>query len=651
MKKKIIVIFLILFLLSAGVVSAIRIDIKQLEKIKTNTESNSNDDFSEYNKDSLLEGRNMITLINQLDSDLMTEYLEELTDIGPRSTCTKGCEEAAEYIYNKYDELGLDVRYHNWTNDAFSSKNIEATLKGSDESSDEIYIICGHYDSVPESVGADDNGCGTVSVLAAAKVLSQYKFKHDIRFVLFSGEEQGLYGSYHYAVDSAKNKDNIEAVLNIDMTGYASNIEDGGKVKVFENIRSKWISEKTVEISEKYQDYINLDVEVARIYFANSDHFRFWQNGYDSIFYYESNKNPDFHTPQDNMNTVNITYATRIAKLALATIADLSEISTPIKGKKHHVGGEGSGNYTKITHALKHSTNGDIIYVYPGTYNEKITINKSIDIISKEEQKTTITFNQPKPVIKIHADYCYISGFKIQNTCNTQRGPGIDLYSNYCTIIKNNISDNTGYGIGLISAKWNDLFYNHIENNTNGVMLWRVSPYNRLHNNKITNNRESGVTLSAKSDYTSIKHNKLSFNLYGIYTQVGGKDETVGNPTYTNVYNNNITNNRYGIYLNILSTKNEIIFNNINKNKVGIYIGEKCKNNKILRNNFIENDIHATFESVIFNIWLKNHWDNRTLNFGPKLIKGYLKSIPFIPKLVWFNIDLLPKRTPHEITL
>ena len=646
-----VIIILTILVLGACVTSAEKIDALRFqqnnEKVTHETEMRS----YEYDKTNLLYGRTMVNLIQQLDEQLMAMYLENLTAIGPRTTGTSGCDKAAEYLYNQFASMNLSVRYHMWEHDALSGKNVEATLNGTNKSTDEIYIICGHYDSVPECVGADDNGAGTVSVISIAKILSQYKFDHTIRFVLFSGEEQGLYGSYHYATDAAKNNDNIVAVLNIDMTGYASNIENGNKVRVYENMRSRWISEKTIEISKKYHNYINLDVKLKKIYAPLTDHFGFWQNGYDAVFYCESELNPDFHTPQDNMSTVNITYATKVAKLVLATLVDLSKISNPIIGKTLYVGGTGRGNYTKIMDAVENSTNGDIIYVYNGIYNEQITISKSIDLIGEDYQTTTVIYDKTVPVISIYADYCYVSGLNIKNICKTWCSPGINLYSDYCVIIGNNISDNKGYGIGLKDASCNDLFYNKIYNNTNGIILWSVSPYNRIHHNEIINNEISGITLSAKSDYTCLKYNLISNNLYGVYTQGGGKNETNGNPACTNIYNNILTNNDYGVYLNIFSTKNKIISNNITDNKVGVYLGPGCRNNKVIKNNFIGNKLHATFESVIFNIWLRNYWGNRTLKIGPKIIKGRLRNIPWKTEFIWYNIDLIPALKPFEISI
>ena len=158
-------------------------------------------------------------------------YLENLTAFGPRVTGTSECYAAGDYIYNEFESYGLEVRYDDWSYSGYTDRKIEGTLDGLDESSDEIYIICAHYDSVSGSPGADDDGSGTAAVLAAARVMSQYQFDHTIRFVAFSGEEQGLLGSHEYVEEAVANADNIIAALNADMIAYAITENDGNNIK------------------------------------------------------------------------------------------------------------------------------------------------------------------------------------------------------------------------------------------------------------------------------------------------------------------------------------------------------------------------------------------------------------------------------------
>ena len=215
-----------------------------------------------------------------------------------------------------------------WSHGGESGKNIEATIHGVNETSDEIYIICAHYDTVSESPGADDDGSGVAAVISAAEILSQYMVNHTIRFITFSGEEQGLYGSYQYAKQASINGDNIIGVLNADMIGYAINQYQGDQSKIYYNTESTWIVDYIDTVAHDYFEYINLDV-VYGGYSWGSDHSSFWQWGYDAVQYKEYETNPYYHTLNDIIDNLNLTYLTKHAKLFLATIAKFIQISSP----------------------------------------------------------------------------------------------------------------------------------------------------------------------------------------------------------------------------------------------------------------------------------------------------------------------------------
>ena len=228
----------------------------------------------------------VISLINDIDEQMMIGNLENLTSFGPRETTTSACEESGEYIYNEFNNMGLEVRKHEWTYEDYYGDNIEATIRGINESSDEIYIICAHYDSVEGSPGADDDGSGTAAVLIAAEIMSKHVFEHTIRFVAFSGEEQGLFGSYFYVEEANESNDNIVAVLNVDMIGFAETEDDTSKIRVYEDEFSEWITTFTNDVGEQYYDYIGLQV-IPSGYSWGSDHYYFWEAGYNAIFYAE----------------------------------------------------------------------------------------------------------------------------------------------------------------------------------------------------------------------------------------------------------------------------------------------------------------------------------------------------------------------------
>ena len=104
-------------------------------------------------------------------------------------------------------------------NNTFSEKPVEvyntvAEIRGT-EKPDEVVILGAHLDSWDLGTGATDDGTGSMAVLEAARALAKtgLKPKRTIRFVLFSGEEQGLVGSKKY-VEAHKNElEKISGVL------------------------------------------------------------------------------------------------------------------------------------------------------------------------------------------------------------------------------------------------------------------------------------------------------------------------------------------------------------------------------------------------------------------------------------------------------
>jgi hypothetical protein len=95
--------------------------------------------------------------------------------------------------------------------------NTVAEIRGT-EKPGEVVILGAHLDSWDLGTGTTDNGTGSMVVLDAARAIAQsgLKPKRTIRFILFSGEEEGLLGSAAYAAQHATTADSIQAVLVLD---------------------------------------------------------------------------------------------------------------------------------------------------------------------------------------------------------------------------------------------------------------------------------------------------------------------------------------------------------------------------------------------------------------------------------------------------
>jgi hypothetical protein len=303
----------------------------------------------------------IVDVIQQMDETIYLDYLEDIVAFGPRVTGTPSCHNAGTYLYDEFASMGLSVRYHNWTYSGYSDRNIEATLLGTNSSSDQIFIIFGHYDTVASCPGADDDASGVATVLAAAYILRQYAFDHTIRFVTFSGEEQWMLGSHEYVVEVYNNGDNIVGVLNLDMIGFALNAFQGSRLKVYKNTASLWLSDYTQVISATYFDFIELTI--IPLGEAASDQLYFWEYGYDGLFYHEYEFNDFYHTPQDTIANMNISYAVKCSKLILATLASLARLSSTAP-EAPELSGPGQGvagqSYTFTIVAM--DPDGDNIY-------------------------------------------------------------------------------------------------------------------------------------------------------------------------------------------------------------------------------------------------------------------------------------------------
>lgn len=107
--------------------------------------------------------------------------------------------------------VGVDVRYHE---DDPSSYNVLAEIPGTDpEIGDEVVMVGAHLDSWHSSPGATDNADGSTAVLEAARILAALDVapRRTIRFALWGGEEQGLFGSEAWVERHLAGEENREA--------------------------------------------------------------------------------------------------------------------------------------------------------------------------------------------------------------------------------------------------------------------------------------------------------------------------------------------------------------------------------------------------------------------------------------------------------
>ncbi len=239
-------------------------------------------------------------------------------------------EKATQFVYEHFENLGLEVAYHDYNWGGYNWRNVVATKPGLTDP-DDIYIVCGHVDSTSQTPstyapGADDNASGVTGVMIAADILTQYDFDSTIRFIAFTGEEQGLIGSGYYAQDARYDGDNILGVLNLDMLAYDSDDDSILELHAGTEDGSIAIANLFADVVDTYG--IDLSPEIITAGATEwSDHASFWDCGYDAILGIEDfwgDRNPHYHSVNDQLSTLNMPYFTECVKASVGTIATMS---------------------------------------------------------------------------------------------------------------------------------------------------------------------------------------------------------------------------------------------------------------------------------------------------------------------------------------
>ncbi len=172
------------------------------------------------------------------------------------------------------------------------SRNVIAEMSGSADTGKTV-IVGAHYDTVPESPGANDNASGIATIMTIAKRAAANDYPFALRFVLFGSEEIGLFGSRHY-VDtlSAEEIDDILAMLNFDSVGSGSG---------FGVLGSGGLTREALKIGEQFGP--NLIRPTTLSPNTSSDHAPFQDAGIPAMFLM-SDDFTRIHTPEDKLQWV-----------------------------------------------------------------------------------------------------------------------------------------------------------------------------------------------------------------------------------------------------------------------------------------------------------------------------------------------------------
>ena len=273
-----------------------------------------------------------ISSISEKDCVDSLAYLSS-DELEGRMSGKKGNVASAEYILRKLEEYGLRTTTQQFkiprtnagpkseSGDDFT-RNVYGWVDGN-ELKNEIVVVGAHFDhigygpkysrsrSIAVHNGADDNASGTVAVLAIAKAMAKLKPARTVVFQFYSAEEMGLIGSRFYCdnpifpIEAPDIKKHV-AMVNLDMVGHLKT--DQFRVSIPEGVSMQPIING---LSERYQ----FARKVTGRGTGGSDHASFY-NKKIPVAFIHTGTHKYYHTPEDDISTLNIPGIVEISKYA-----------------------------------------------------------------------------------------------------------------------------------------------------------------------------------------------------------------------------------------------------------------------------------------------------------------------------------------------
>jgi len=181
-----------------------------------------------------------------------------------------------------------------------------------------------------------------------------------------------------------------------------------------------------------------------------------------------------------------------------------------------YVGGNELHNYTRIQDAIDNASDGDTVFVYNGTYNENLLIDKPIHLIGENKENVIIKTGD-EDGIKIISNNVEISGFTIDGEWegNNWDDSAIDISSSGNFIHDNKIINSKWYGIYIYNSSGNIIENNIMIHNSIGIWLCR-SNNNIIRHNNITISGWVGIWLWPFSENNIISYNNFIENKINI---------------------------------------------------------------------------------------------------------------------------------------
>ncbi|OGT44600.1 MAG: hypothetical protein A3F42_05735 [Gammaproteobacteria bacterium RIFCSPHIGHO2_12_FULL_37_34] len=272
-------------------------------------------------------------LLHQINPQNMWNNLTTLTNFQDRFAFSENGVDAAKWIKNQVETIAKQTNHDNdvtvYFIDTGRFRQPSVVAKFGNEDGPGI-VIGGHIDSIVKdffgrSPGADDDGSGTVTVMEVARTLltSGMRFKKPIYFIWYAAEEMGLVGSKVVVSEFQKKRIPIEAIIQLDLTGYApKNDSTIWLINDFVNV------DLTTYLKLLIHTYVKQPSKDTQCGYACSDHASWYKAGFAASMPVEAafgKEDPYIHTEHDTMDILSLNHMTDFVKLGIAFAVELAE--------------------------------------------------------------------------------------------------------------------------------------------------------------------------------------------------------------------------------------------------------------------------------------------------------------------------------------
>lgn len=337
--------------------------------------------FSSNEIQSQVYNANYAAVVNQCSSSNILTNLTEYEALGVKRRGTAALDNTLTWLKNKYLSYGYTTSQitedsYTYTGSTAVCKNLVVTKMGT-VYPNKFIIIDGHYDSL-NGTGTNDNGSGLVCILEVARLLQNIPTQYSIKFINFSGEEDGLIGSQHFVsavVNATTPKMDIKLVFNLDEVGGVAGMvnntitcERDMSNPTSNNAASAAVTNELITCVSLYSP---LNTFLDRAY--SSDYMSFQSNDEVITGFFEKNETTHKHTTTDFLIYMDPTYNYNVAKAAIGAMLHFAVVDTSMSNEEFEASFQGS---------IYPNPSNDTLYVNCGKLDRNYSF-KLIDLLGK----------------------------------------------------------------------------------------------------------------------------------------------------------------------------------------------------------------------------------------------------------------------------